>query len=273
MIWSIGGNYFSAMGIRLMRGRTFTERDTKDSPGVVIISDTMARKHWPSEDPIGKRIKPGSKLLEIVGVVSNVRSLGLDRDQVPMIYLPHRQNPRGTMRLVVKTASDPMGLAGAVRKEVYRLDKNQPVAEVATMEEVVRNSIGARRILAALMGSFAVLALVLAGVGIYGVMAYSVVQRRHEIGIRVAMGASRAAILRMILGQGLRLLVIGLAVGLAGAVGLSRVIASQLYGVSALDPLTFCGVVVVLASLALLACYLPARRAVKGNPMDALRYE
>jgi len=269
-------DYFRTTGISLRAGRLFTESDNAGAPRVVIFNETLARKLFAGEDPIGKRVwvpGPGKDTPTVVGVVGDVRHQGPDKEVRPEVYVPYAQNPSGIITLVVRTTVDPLGLAGAVRERVLAVDRDQPVYEVMTMEQRLSNSVSARRFNLLLMGAFALLAMSLAAVGVYGVVAYVVTQREHEIGIRMALGARANDVLRMIVGQGMKLIVIGVALGLAGAFALTRVMKSLLFGVSATDPLTFAGVALLLTLIALLACFIPARRAAKVDPIVALRRE
>ncbi|MDX2044007.1 MAG: ABC transporter permease [Acidobacteriota bacterium] len=276
-IRSVAANYFRTLAIPLRAGRVFTERDNETAPRVMIINEEMARRYWPNESPIGRRVTMkdwGDPLTgEVVGVVGDVKSDGLDADLRPMIYWPFAQFPNNFNNLVVRTAGDPLSVANAVKTAVWSVDAAQPLASLRTMEDVIANSIAPRRFNLLLLGSFAALALLLASVGIYGVMAYTVSQRTHEIGIRMALGASRRSVLRLILRQGLRLTGIGIALGLLAAMLLTRLLQSLLYGVSVTDPLTFAGVAFLLAAVSLLACWIPARRATKVDPLMALRHE
>jgi putative ABC transport system permease protein len=272
----VSKDYFRAMQIPLARGRSFTERDAAGSPAVAVINETAARRFFADEDPIGKRLQvhDGGPTREIVGIVGDVRHDGLDADIRPMIYMPYVQDPRAmTLNLVVRTSSDPAKLAAVVQGEVRAADKDLPLASVRTMEEIVAGSVSSRRFSMTLLAIFAGVALMLAVVGIYGVMSYLVNQRRHEIGIRMALGARPRDVLRMILGHGLRLSFIGAGLGLASALALTRVLSGLLFGVSATDPLIFAVIPVVLVAAALGACAVPARRATKVDPMVALRYE
>jgi putative ABC transport system permease protein len=257
----------------------FTEQDRAESPGVVIITETTARRLWPGEDPIGKRIAgwstdPQRKWNQIIGVVKDVRQFGLTADPKLQIYLPYEQvrffEPRA---LIVRTEVEPMRLAATVRRTVWEIDKDQPVSDISSMEEVVSESVSRQRFSMLLLGIFAGLALLLAAVGIYGVMSYSVAQRTREIGIRMALGAQRSDVLKMTVGQGVRLVSIGVVTGLAAAFILTRVMSSLLFGVSATDPTTFITISLVLMSVAVLASYVPALRATKVDPMFALRYQ
>jgi putative ABC transport system permease protein len=275
----ISPQYFRTMGIQLLRGREFGEQDRADSAGVVIISETMARRYWPGEDPLGRRIKAGSSASPspwwtIIGVVKDVRQFELNADPKPQMYLPYAQNDFFEPRdLVVSTNVEPLSLGALVRKTVWEVDKDQPVSDIKTMEDILSESVARQRFSMLLLGIFAALALVLAAVGIYGVMSYSVAQRTREFGIRIALGAQGSDVLRLAVGEGLKLVLIGVAIGLAVAFILTRVMSSLLFGVSATDPTTFITISLVLMSVAVLASYIPARRATKVDPMVALRYE
>jgi putative ABC transport system permease protein len=276
--WAAGATYFQTMNIPLIRGRYFDDRDVADSPGVAIIDETMARKFWSNEDPLGKRItfeggRNNPRWREIVGIVGHVKQTGLDGESPVQYYFPHRQRSSSNVFLVVRTTTKPESLTSAVRGVIQSMDKELPVFRVMTMERMVENSTSQRRFSTILMGVFALVALVLASVGLYGVMSYTVAQRTHEIGIRMALGASAANVKRLVVRQGMILVALGIAAGLTAAYGLTRLMASLLFGVRATDPLTFVAFPLALALVALLACYLPARRATKVDPMVALRYE
>ena len=270
-------DYFRAMEIPLIGGRAFTEEDTFQAPAVTVINETLARRYWPGEDPIGKRIispaRADGTLTTVVGVVGDVRNDGLDDEPKPELYFPYAQNPQTHMFIVVRTANDPAGLMAAVRREVWAVDKNLPLSDLSTLEQLLDKTIAQRRFNLLLLGMFAGVALVLAAVGIYGVMSYAVTQRIHEIGVRMALGAQTSNVLRMVVGQGIRLALVGIAIGLGAALALTRLMASLLYEVSATDPLTFAVIALMLAAVALVACYVPARRATRVDPMVALRYE
>jgi len=245
---------------------------------VAIISESLAQRYWPGEDPIGKRVsfdwRNGQRVWrQVVGVVNDVKHDGLETRVYPAIYVPLLQFPSLFGALVVRTRTDPSGLAGAIRREVMAVDKDVPVFRVQTMDRLISDSVSRRRFQMMLLAIFATVALALAAAGIYGVMMYSVSQRTHEIGIRVALGASSGDVLRLVLRQGLVLTVAGVAIGLISSLALTRVLSGLLYGVSAMDPATFLVFPSVLIAVALLACYLPARRATKADPMVALRYE
>ena len=278
-------DYLQALGIALRRGRYFTEQDRPDSTPVIVIDETLARKYFADEDPLGQHLQLGDPKMpqfEIVGVVGHVKHYGLDGEVPvePQFYFALGQVPASLMpviangiSVVARTQVEPQSLAAQVRGQILAVAPDQPVFNVRAMKEMIAESIAPRRFSMFLLLVFAVVALVLAAVGIYGVMAYSVTQRTHEIGIRMALGAQAADVLRMILRQGLFLILAGIALGLAFAFALTRVLASLLYGVSATDPLTFAAISLLLVTVALLACYLPARRATKVDPMVALRYE
>ena len=277
--WStVMPGYFHTARIPLLRGRDFSAHDNnQDAPRVAIINRTMAEKFWPHRDPIGKHFAhndPHPKWITVVGVVGDVLQYGLDQTAAaPEAYFPEYQDQNSYLAVLVRTSGKPLDELPAVRRAVHELDSQLPVANPRELEEVVSGSSSQQRFMALLLGLFAGLALVLAAVGIYGVIAYSVAQRTHELGIRIALGAARLDLLRMVLGEGLRMALAGVVVGLAGAWGLTRFIASLLYGVRPSDPLTFAAVPLVLIAVALLACYIPARRATKVDPMVALRYE
>jgi putative ABC transport system permease protein len=270
--------YFRTMGIPLLAGRDVRETDQAETPRVMVVNETLARRIFPGENAVGKHMAwdgPNQvEDLEIVGVVGDVRAFGLDADVEPTIYLASPQvQPPESMGLVMKTAGDPLSMVRDVRQAVWTLDGDLPLYEVATMDKLVSDALGPKRTWLVLLGSFATLALLLAAVGVYGVLSYSVSQRTQELGIRIAMGARRGSVLGLVVRQGMTLVLIGIVLGTAGAVGLSRVIAGQLYGVSATDPATFGAVALLIVAVALVACYLPARRAAVVDPTEALRYE
>jgi putative ABC transport system permease protein len=275
----VSPQYFRSMGIRLLRGRELGDQDRADTSPVVVISETMARRYWPGEDPLGKRLAPGSAdshddWITIVGVVNDVRQFELDAEPKPQMYLSYEQSESFMLRdLVVKTDVEPNSLAGVVRSTIWGIDKDQPVSNVATMEEVLSQSVERQRFSMLLLSVFAALALILAAVGIYGVMSYSVAQRTHEIGIRMALGAQTRDVLRLVVGQGLKLVLAGVAVGLLAAFALTRVMTSLLFNVSATDPVTYAAISLTLVGVALVACLVPSWRATKVDPLIALRSE
>jgi len=282
----VSPGYFDTMRMTLLGGRNFTEQDVKPStppdpqhpafspPTVTIIDEDFARRYWPDEDPIGRQIVFWGGKVTVVGVVRRVKMEGLSTDSNRVqSYYPFLQNPSGSMSIVLRTAGDPASLANVVRQQVLAIDPDQPIYSVQTMGQIWTDSIAPDRLYLMLLGTFAAVALVLAGVGIYGVMAYSVTQRTHEIGIRMALGARPGDVLGMVIRQGMTLAAAGLAIGLGGALLATRAMSSLLFGVSATDPLTFIVISIVLAGVALGACFVPARRATKVDPMIALRYE
>jgi putative ABC transport system permease protein len=262
------------MQLRVVKGRTFSESDSEKSPLVVIISETMARKFWPNEDPLGQRIGRGpDRWREVVGVVRDVKHFGLDSDTPPTMYFPMRQAPARGMNLVVRTSGDPLSVAAALRQQVWAGDRNLAIANLGTMKDLVASSITQQRFILTLLACFAALALLLAAVGIYGVMSYAVTQRTHEIGIRMALGARVSDVLRLVFRQGLVLTLIGVAIGMALAFALTRLMKSLLFDVTPTDAMTFVMVAATLILVALFACLVPARRATKVDPLIALRYE
>ncbi|HKP85675.1 MAG TPA: ABC transporter permease, partial [Blastocatellia bacterium] len=274
----VSPKYFTTLGVPLLRGRYFTENDRDEAPPVVIINEAMARQYFGAEDPIGKRFKQGTLAggnpwMEIVGVVGNVKYTGLEAKEEPAFYLPHQQNPIRFMYLIVRGDSDPTALLPSIRSEVWSLDKDLPVARVRTMEQLLSESVAQPRFRTLLLAVFAGVALLLAAVGIYGVMSYSVTQRTHEMGIRMALGANPGDIVKMVVGQGLKLALVGAGAGLAGAYGATRLLESLLFDVSATDTMTFAVIPALLTGITLLASYIPARRATRIDPMVALRYE
>jgi putative ABC transport system permease protein len=274
------------MGIPLKEGRDFSASDGPDAQGVVLINEALARRNWEHESPVGQQIRlhfPETRSpwqpvardtwLTVVGVVQDVREWEWGEEKVAQLYLPYTQNPSRIMRLVVRSSGDPSALTSAVRHAIESVDPNQPATEIRTMNEFLTAAVAQRRLSMLLLGGFAAIATILAAIGIYGVMAYAVTQRSHEIGIRMALGAEPADVLRMVVLDGMRLAVIGLFLGIVGSTLAVRYLESQLYGVKATDPATFVGVVLLLAAVAVAACYFPARRATKVDPLTALRYE
>jgi putative ABC transport system permease protein len=268
-------DYFRTMGIRLMRGRVFTEADNLDASRVVVISETMARRYFPDEDPLGKRLlfDDGKDRREIVGIVADVRHFGLNLDARPTMYFSQSQSPNRGMSLVVRASGDPMSLAPAIRSEVWALDRDLAVSSVMPMNELIRTSLAEPRFVLLLLGLFAAVAMALSAIGVYGVMSYSVTQQSHEIGVRMALGAQVRDVLKLVVSRGIALVGGGVALGLVAAFALTRVMESLLFGVSATDFTTFAATSLILAAVALAACFVPARRATKVDPMVALRYE
>jgi putative ABC transport system permease protein len=279
--WHAGATYFQTMNIPLIKGRYFDGRDVRDAAQVAIIDETMARKFWAHEDALGKRISmsfqrdpQGNPIWrEIVGVVGHVKHEGLESETPAQYYLPLGQLPARNVFLVVRATAEPTSLTAAVRGAIRAVERELPVFRITTMEQMVSASMAQRRFLMVLLGVFALVAVILASVGLYGVMSYSVAQRTHEIGIRMALGAQVRDVLRLVIGQGMKLVLLGVGIGLASALALTRLMKTLLYDVSATDPLTFAVIALLLALVALLACWIPARRATKVDPMIALRYE
>ncbi|HKA17152.1 MAG TPA: ABC transporter permease [Blastocatellia bacterium] len=270
---SVTPDYFRTMGIRLIQGREPLESDNADSPKVVVISETLARRYFPDEDPIGKRLVFGTDKREIAGIVSDVNHFGLTQDARPTMYFPHAQSPARGMSLVVRTASNPLALVASIRNQVSALDQNLATSNVMTLEELVASSIAEPRFTLLLLGSFAAVALVLSGIGVYGVVSYSVSQRSHEIGVRMALGAQVSDVLKLVIAQGMTLVLGGVGVGLLAAFALSRVMSKLLYGVSPTDLTIFAATSLILTGVALGACSVPGRRATRVDPMESLRYE
>jgi putative ABC transport system permease protein len=275
----VSPDYFRTLGIPLLQGRYLSEQDRDDTPPVLVISEAMARRYFPEGDAIGMRLKTGGctdcPWITIVGVVGDVKDQGLGADVAPAMYLPFVQESFGSrmMNLVVRAEGDPSGLVAAVRREVNAIDPEVALADIKTMEEMMSASLGQSRYRGVLLGIFALVALTLAAVGIYGVIAYAVSQRTREIGIRIALGARKADIFKMVVGHGMILSIIGVALGVTASLMLTRLMSSLLYGVSSTDPVTFASVVLLLITVALLACSIPARRATRVDPMNALRHD
>jgi putative ABC transport system permease protein len=273
----VSPDYLRAMSIPLLQGRALTVQDNENAPLVVLISETMAHKIWPGADPIGKRVRfynsnPAEQRpwRTVVGVVRDVKQYGLDTAGPMAMYETLTQFPTNAVTLIVHTRVEPSAMVAAVRHEILALDKDQAVFNIATMEQLVSDSISLRRFSMFLLGLFAGVALILSAIGIYGVLAQSVSQRTHEIGIRMALGAQTRDVLQLIVRHGMSLTVIGIAIGLAGAFALTRLLASLLFGVGATDPATFLWISVLLAAVSFFACYLPARRAARLDPIKAL---
>jgi len=274
---TISPGYLRTLRIPLLAGRDFSETDSLDSPAAIVISESMAREFWPDENPVGKRLTlsffPG-KVREVIGVAGDVKFRGLDsRKSLATVYVPLAQITFWNQAMVVRTAGDPASSASAMAVAVHQQDADQPLRDVRTMDDILADSLSQQRFSMLLLASFAGLALVLAAVGIYSVLAYAVRQRQREIGIRMALGAQLSDVLRMVVAEGMRPALIGVALGLAGALALKRAVSSLVFGVSESDPLTFLSVSVLLAMVALVASILPAYRATKVDPMRALREE
>src|SRR5262245_5485740 len=271
--------YFRTLGIPFISGRDFTERDDLKAPPVIIINETLAQRYFPNQDPIGKHMNPGVSVdglppwREVVGVTRSVRHRGLDQEPRPEYYLPHAQTPDFSLVTVVRAAGDPLAIVGAVRNEVRSLDSELLVDRVKTLDQYLAESVAQPRFNTLLLALFAGAALILTVIGLYGVMSYSVAQRTREIGVRVALGAQTGDVLRLIVGQGMKLTLLGVAIGLVASLALTRLMKSLLFGVSPTDPLSFAGIALLLTAVALLACWAPARRAAKVDPMIALRCE
>jgi len=272
---NIAAGFFETLGIPLLRGRDFAETDNQQAPKVMIINEAMANRFWPDQDPIGKRLKlfGDQDFREVVGLVTDSKYNSLTEPRRAFMYIPLQQEYVPQINLHVRTSSDPKGLAAAFRNEVQQLDPSLPVLNIQTLSERVENSLGGERSQATLLGSGGILALILAAIGLYGVMSYSVAQRTREIGIRMALGAGRGNVMGLVLKQGVTLVSLGVVLGLGAAFGVTRLLASLLFGVSAIDPITFAGTSALLIVVALLASYVPARRATKVDPIIALRYE
>ena len=280
---AISPGYFSTMGIPILKGRDFTGDDNRRAPGAVIVDQAMVRHFWPNQNPIGEQIEPAegtSRWCTIVGVVGSVRKGGPLFPIYPTMYYSYLQVSakdiplvEGSMRLVVRSPLSPATLRTAITRQVAVVSTEISVYGFRTMDEIVSSSMSRSRFNMVLLGIFGLLAIVMAIGGIYALISYSVTQRTHEIGIRMALGAEKGDVLRMVVGQGLKLALIGVAIGIAGALALTRFLSSLLYGVKPTDPLTFIAVSLILIAVALVACYIPARRASKVDPMVALRYE
>jgi putative ABC transport system permease protein len=278
----VSADYLKTIGIPLLRGRDLDDNDNEQALPVAVINETMARQYWPGEDAVGKRFKLGDPdepkpWTTIVGVAGDVRQMGVDEPVKAEMYLPYQQikdqqwfAPRD---LVIRTTVEPLSIVAAVRSEIHQIDADQPIANIRTMDEVLGEETATRRLGMTLLAAFAGLALLLASLGIYGVLAYFVVQHTQEIGVRLALGAQRRDILGLVLKKGMMLALVGVVIGLGAAFALTRFMASLLYGVGAADPLTYAIITLLLTVVALCACYLPARRATKVDPMVALTYE
>ena len=259
----------------MLKGRQFTDRDSKDAPGVIVINEALAHRYWPDEDPLGHRLTVGFEKSprEIVGIVGNIKQSTLSAEARPAMYIPHLQLPTGGMAIVIRTNGDPMSLAATARAQVHAVDQNIPVTNIRTMDEIFSASVEQQRFSMLLVGVFGALAVALAAIGIYGVMGYTVTQRKHEIAVRMALGARTNQVLKLILKDGLVLAALGVVIGLVGAFALTRLMSTLLFEVKPTDAQTFITVSAILIFVALLACFVPARRATKVDPLVALRYE
>jgi putative ABC transport system permease protein len=280
-------DWVRALGARMLRGRDFTEVDKLEAPGVVLINETLARRFFPNEDPVGQRFKMGSEQpplsatnvyglpewSEIIGVVSDVKSLHPQPETVPEVYQSYWQYPMQSPTLLVRTTGDPATLAEAIRRETKAVIPNLPPPLIRTMDDLLSETVAQPRLQAGLLSLFAGVALLLAAVGLYGVLAYAVTQRQREIGVRLALGAQKRKVLSLVIAQGMKLVLTGMVIGIVAALALTRVIRSLLYGVTPTDPATLAVVSLLLLAVTLLACWLPARRAARVDPMEALRYE
>jgi putative ABC transport system permease protein len=285
---TVSPDYFQAMGIRLIRGRSFSERDTESAPLTIVVDEMTAQRFWPNQDPIGKRMgfelisrenePPLLRWREVIGVVGHVKHYGLTDESRQQLYVSYLQMPNYNqgmlpqMSLILR-ATDAPSLISAARREVLALDQNLPVYDVRTMDQALSNSVARTRLSMWLMGAFALMGLMLAASGIYGLVSYTVTQRRHEIGVRRALGAQTRDVLRLIVGQGMRLALVGVALGLVASFGLTRLMSNLLVGVDATDPLTFGAIALLLLLVSLVAAFVPARRATKVDPLVALRSE
>jgi putative ABC transport system permease protein len=279
----VGPDYFKTVGMKLLKGRGFTAQDDQDHPGVAVVNESFVKQYFPNEEPVGRRIKAGPPTriwkgqrltsFEIVGVVHDVKSAGLQAAAEPTYYLPTSQAPLEDMTVLVRTTGEPTALVSPIRQVVLAIDPSQPISNISTMDKIVSDSIARPRLNMLLMGLFGALALILAAVGIYGLLSYAVTQRTQELGIRMALGAQVADVLGLVLRQGMKLALIGEAIGLLGSFALTRVMQRLLFGVTPTDVSIFVAVTGVLTTVALLACYFPARRAAKVDPLIAIRYE
>jgi putative ABC transport system permease protein len=274
----VGADYFRTVRIPVIKGREFSADDVEGAPPVAVISETLARMYFPNEDPLGRRVKAGAAesagpWYTIVGVAGDVQRFMLDREMQPMLYVPNQQLFDREAYVIVRVSGDPMAAVPAVRAQIAALDDKLPLYEIKSHERVIADRMAGLRLIAALMVMFGALALMLASVGVYGVMAYAVSQRTREIGVRMALGARPQDVLRLVVWQSLKLAALGLAIGLPVALALGRVMAGALFGIVALEPMTFVGFTLLLTGMALLAAYLPARRAMRVDPMIALRFE
>jgi putative ABC transport system permease protein len=263
------------MRVPLVSGRFFDNRDKRGEPDTVIINEALAERFWPGQNPLGRRLQMTRTQVwrTVVGVIRDARQFSAEKEPPISVYFPFEQSLARNMHLVIRTSSDPAAMTPTIVKEIQAVDAEMPAFDVATMEQRLSDFLARRRFSMILLGVFAVIALLLASLGIYGVMSYTVSQRTHEIGVRIALGAQRRDVLKLIVGQGLTLTLVGATIGLLAAFGLTRFLSSLLFGVAATDPLTFAGVALLLMAVALAACWIPARRAVRIDPLISLRCE
>jgi putative ABC transport system permease protein len=274
----VSESYFETAGIPLWQGRLFDVHDLPDSPPVALINREMARRHWPGEDPLGKRVKWGesrsdSPWMTVVGTVGDVCEDGLDKPPQPTVYMPLKQDPLSVFFLAIRTESDPASVMPAVRRALKEVHPKIPVYRLRRLDDIVLDSTWQLRYSMLLLGGLAAISLLLAVIGVYGVLSYAVTDRTQEIGVRMALGATRPVVMRLVVRRGLRLVAMGVSIGLAAACALTRFLSALLFGISPLDPLTFALVALVLIASGVLACYVPALRASRVEPMTALRYE
>ena len=269
----VSADYFRAMGIPLRAGRGFTAADREDAPPVWIVNEAFAKKYFPNESAVGKVLRMGSAAIQIIGVVGDFRQKSMSEPAEPTAYIHYPQNMRAGLSLAIRTNGDPLRYANAVREAIWSVDRDQTITSVETLSAIVGGNVARPRLLASLLLLFGIMGLTLGALGIYGVLAYAVSQRRQEIGVRVALGASPRSVLGLVIGQGMGLAVAGVVAGIAGAFVLTRLMSAVLFEVQATDPATFATVVVVLLGAALIASWLPARRALRIDPVQALRYD
>jgi putative ABC transport system permease protein len=273
----IAGAYFETAGIPLKRGRMFSDEDREGTPAVAIVNETMARSYWPGEDPLGKRFRfpsrKSSAWITVVGVAGDMHRQGLEKNVVPQVFEPHAQNVDDMLDVIVRTSGEAAAMAPAVQNEIQSMDKSVAKFGVTTVEQQLGEQTAERRFQTSLIGIFSLVALVLSAIGIYGLMHYFVAQRTNEIGVRIAMGAVYSDVLGLVLRQGLLLACVGILIGLGGAVGITRLISTLLYGVTTTDLVTFAGAAGILFGVAVLACWIPAHRAARIDPVVALRLD
>jgi len=267
----ISPDFFKTFRVSLIRGNLLAESDSANAPSVVVVNESLARNYFGNEDPLGKRIIYDGVARLIVGIVGDVKHKALDEEAKPEIYFPMSQVTRRTMSLAVRASGDPMQIVAAVRGQVWSVDKDIPIYNIETMERLMARSVAPRRFNMLLLGLFALVGLALASVGLYGVMSYMVTQRTREIGVRMALGANKGDVLRLLIGEGMKLALIGALLGLGGALALTRLLKTLLFGVSATDPLTFLAIATLMIIVALLSCWIPARRAASLDPLVSLR--